>query len=174
MTSSFEKPKTNASFLSISVTRTLSATVSDSRVASSRPANPAPRITTRRWLGVTVGEATPLTPATSRSRALTAADPFRRAAEELLQVLCFASGEVLEPAGHINLEGVAVERVPDPVDELPDIDPWDLVRERIVARDAEKLGVDYTRVDNEHLDAGLPEIDGQRLGEHRQRRLRCV
>src|SRR2546423_9770671 len=174
MTSSFEKPKTNASFLSISVTRTLSATVSDSRVASSRPANPAPRIPTRRWLDAMVGEATPPTTATSRSRALTAADPFRRAAEELLHVLCLASGEILEPTGHVHLEGVAVERVPDTVDELPDSDSWDLVRERVVARDAEQLGVDHTWVDDEHLDAGVPEVDGQPFGQHRQRRLRSV
>ena len=49
ITSSFEKPKTNASVLSISVTSTSSATASESMVLSSRPPNPAPRMTTR-WL----------------------------------------------------------------------------------------------------------------------------
>src|SRR5690348_799470 len=44
--SSFEKPNVNESFWSISVTSTSSATESDSRLASSNPANPAPRITT--------------------------------------------------------------------------------------------------------------------------------
>src|SRR5258706_47004 len=48
MTSSFEKPKLNESFWSTSVTRTSSASVSESRVASSRPAKPAPRIRTCR------------------------------------------------------------------------------------------------------------------------------
>src|SRR5437773_4046634 len=44
--SSFENPNVNESFWSISVTRTSSATASESRPASSRPPNPAPRITT--------------------------------------------------------------------------------------------------------------------------------
>src|SRR5713226_514960 len=45
ITSSFEYPKTNASFLSIRVTSTLSASASDNMVASSRPPKPAPRTT---------------------------------------------------------------------------------------------------------------------------------
>src|SRR6266852_6701363 len=44
--SSFEKPKLKESFRSRSVMRTSSASESESRVASSRPAKPAPRITT--------------------------------------------------------------------------------------------------------------------------------
>jgi len=44
--SSFENPKVNESFRSRSVTRTSSASESESRVASSRPAKPAPRIRT--------------------------------------------------------------------------------------------------------------------------------
>jgi hypothetical protein len=45
--SSFEKPNVKPSFWSISVTWTSSATESESRLASSSPANPAPRITMR-------------------------------------------------------------------------------------------------------------------------------
>ena len=44
--SSFENPNVNESFWSISVTRTSSASESESRLASSNPPNPAPRITT--------------------------------------------------------------------------------------------------------------------------------
>src|SRR3954470_5738031 len=44
--SSFENPNVNESFWSISVTRTSSATESESRPASSSPPKPAPRITT--------------------------------------------------------------------------------------------------------------------------------
>src|SRR6266571_139088 len=44
--SSFEKPNVNESFRSISVTRASSASESERRLASSRPPNPAPRITT--------------------------------------------------------------------------------------------------------------------------------
>src|SRR5207249_8551148 len=44
--SSFENPKLNESFRSMSVTRMSSAKESESRVASSRPPKPAPRITT--------------------------------------------------------------------------------------------------------------------------------
>src|SRR5215207_1223210 len=44
--SSFENPKLKESFCSRSVTRTSPARDSESRVASSRPAKPAPRITT--------------------------------------------------------------------------------------------------------------------------------
>src|SRR5204862_8011864 len=44
--SSFENPNVNESFWSISVTRTTSGTESDRRLASSKPPNPAPRITT--------------------------------------------------------------------------------------------------------------------------------
>src|ERR1700759_5161702 len=46
ITSSLEKPKKKASLRSISVTRTASALVSERRLASSSPPNPAPRITT--------------------------------------------------------------------------------------------------------------------------------
>src|SRR3989442_8908459 len=46
--SSFEYPKTNASFLSIRVTSTSSPSASDNTVASSRPPKPAPR--TKTWL----------------------------------------------------------------------------------------------------------------------------
>src|SRR5438445_734460 len=46
ITSSLEKPKKNESLRSISVTRTASAILSESRVASSNPPNPAPRIRT--------------------------------------------------------------------------------------------------------------------------------
>src|SRR5689334_15207905 len=46
MTSSFEKPKTNASLLSIRVTSIPAPNVSDRRVLSSRPPKPAPRMTT--------------------------------------------------------------------------------------------------------------------------------
>src|SRR4029453_13422068 len=41
-----QNPKLNESFWSMSVTRTSPARDSESRVASSRPAKPAPRITT--------------------------------------------------------------------------------------------------------------------------------
>jgi len=44
--SSFENPNVNEAFRSRSVTRTSSASESESRVASSRPAKPAPRIRT--------------------------------------------------------------------------------------------------------------------------------
>src|SRR5438132_5298436 len=44
--SSFENPNVNESFRSISVTRTSPASESERRLASSRPAKPAPRITT--------------------------------------------------------------------------------------------------------------------------------
>src|SRR6185312_4566045 len=47
ITSSFAKPNTNASLLSISVTAMSSPSASESVVASSRPPNPAPRMTTR-------------------------------------------------------------------------------------------------------------------------------
>src|SRR5438477_9920160 len=47
MTSSFEYPNTNESDWSMSVTCTNSGTDSESRVASSKPPNPAPRIRTR-------------------------------------------------------------------------------------------------------------------------------
>jgi len=46
MTSSFEKPNTNESFWSMTVISTSSGTSSDKVVASSSPANPAPRINT--------------------------------------------------------------------------------------------------------------------------------
>ena len=46
ITSSFEKPKTKASARSISVTSTRSPSASDSRVDSSSPPNPAPRMST--------------------------------------------------------------------------------------------------------------------------------
>src|SRR5712692_10068365 len=49
--SSFEYPKTNASFLSIRVTSTSSPSASDNMVASSRPPKPAPRTTTRVFIG---------------------------------------------------------------------------------------------------------------------------
>src|SRR5438128_683093 len=51
ITSSFEYPKTNASFLSIRVTSTSSPSASDKRVPSSRPPKPAPRTTTRVFTG---------------------------------------------------------------------------------------------------------------------------
>src|SRR3954451_12109176 len=51
ITSSLEKPKKNASWRSSSVTRTVSPIVSESRVASSSPAKPAPRIRTCRFMG---------------------------------------------------------------------------------------------------------------------------
>jgi len=51
ITSSLEKPKTNESLRSSSVTRTASASVSDSRFASSRPPNPAPRMRTCFFIG---------------------------------------------------------------------------------------------------------------------------
>src|SRR5204863_7614456 len=47
ITSSFEYPKTNESALSIRTTSTWSRAPSERRVASSKPPNPAPAITTR-------------------------------------------------------------------------------------------------------------------------------
>src|SRR6185437_8861846 len=44
--SSFENPNVKPSFWSINVTRTSSTTEAERRLASSRPAKPAPRITT--------------------------------------------------------------------------------------------------------------------------------
>ena len=47
ITSSFEKPKTKPSVWSISTTSASAPNSWDSRVASSKPPKPAPRITTR-------------------------------------------------------------------------------------------------------------------------------
>src|SRR6185312_3561721 len=70
MTSNLEKPKKNASLRSISVTRTASESVSDRRVASSRPANPAPRIRTCRLM-----RPDPMSSCGPRSRAAPVVDP---------------------------------------------------------------------------------------------------
>src|SRR5579862_5238736 len=84
MTSSFEKPNTNASLRSTSVISTSPPSSSDRRVVSSSPPNPAPRTSTRTRPPYTSGPGRPAAilayPPASDERHHRRADPHLRAA----------------------------------------------------------------------------------------------
>ena len=90
------------------------------------------------------------------------------AGDEALDVVRLPGDEVLEVLGDVHLERAAVERVERRRDELADGDELDRRGERVVVGHLEERRVDHARVHDQHLDAGVPEVDRHRLGEHRR------